>query len=190
MCSFTYTAFAVRGIVWDPVNRFNHTSRVTVVTPTIRVVRRYNEIVYKIAFSLYSSLLSIRFFEMGRSNKFLHRFRLFFKHTILLLIHRQFLQLWNQCIKKNSIYRIIGKLSPQHTVWPLNSDTSSISQSPRATSLRRHSLMSFGISLNRRAFPFSEFKGHRRRLTFPIGGNRRIFRVLRRQFGGKLPIMW
>ena len=26
---------------------------------------RYNEIVYKIAFSLYSSLLSIRYFEMG-----------------------------------------------------------------------------------------------------------------------------
>ena len=31
------------------------------------LVPRYNEIVYKIAFSLYSSLLSIRYFEMGRS---------------------------------------------------------------------------------------------------------------------------
>ena len=31
-------------------------------------VWRYNEIVYKIAFSLYSSLLSIGYFEMGISD--------------------------------------------------------------------------------------------------------------------------
>ena len=49
----------------------------------------YNEI----AFSLYSSLLSFRYFELGRSNKVRHRFRLlFFKRTILLLIHHQNLQ--------------------------------------------------------------------------------------------------
>ena len=32
-------------------------------------VRRYNEIVYKIAFSLYSSFLSIWYFEMSRSTQ-------------------------------------------------------------------------------------------------------------------------
>ena len=34
-----------------------------------------------------------------------------------------------------------------------------------ATSVRHHSLTSFGISLNRKDFPVSEFKGHPRRLT-------------------------
>ena len=40
-------------------------------------VPRYNEIAYKIVFSLYSSLLSIRYFDMGRSNKVRHWFRFF-----------------------------------------------------------------------------------------------------------------
>ena len=71
-------------------------------------------VVYKIAFSLYSSLLSIWYLEMGRSNKVHHRFRLFFfKRTILLLIHHQFLQFLYQCTKKSSIYHIIGN-------FPLN----------------------------------------------------------------------
>ena len=109
-------------------------------------VPRYNEIVYKTAFSLYSSLLSIRFFEIGRSNKVRHRFRHFSNgQFILLLIHHQCLQFWYRCIKKTSIYHIIGnppppQLPPQHTEngqslrftpirkvdlrgWPLNSDT-------------------------------------------------------------------
>ena len=48
----------------------------------------------------------------------------------------------------------------------------SISQSPRATSVRHHSLTSFGKLL--RVFP--EFKGHTctRRSTLRIGGNRRL----------------
>ena len=73
-----------------------------------------SQIYNKIAFSLYSSLLSIRYFELGRSNKVRHRFRLFFfKRTILLLIHHQFLQFWYQsCIKKTSIYHIIGNFPP------------------------------------------------------------------------------
>ena len=50
----------------------------------------------------------------------------------------------------------------------------SISQSPRATSVRHHSLTSFGISLNRRGFPVTEFKGYPRRLTLRIGGHRRL----------------
>ena len=70
---------------------------------------RYNEIVYKIAFSLYSSLFSIWYFEMGRSNKIL---TFFFKRTILFLIHHQFLQFWYQCIKKTSIYHNIGNFPP------------------------------------------------------------------------------
>ena len=46
---------------------------------------------------------------MGKSNKVRHWFWLFiFKRTILLLIHHQFLQFWYQCIKKTSIYHIIG----------------------------------------------------------------------------------
>ena len=46
---------------------------------------------------------------------------LFFKRTILLLIHYHFLQFWYQCtdIKKTSIYQIIGNFPPklplQHT---------------------------------------------------------------------------
>ena len=36
MCPFDYTAFAVSGKVFDPVNRFNHTSWVGIVTPTGR----------------------------------------------------------------------------------------------------------------------------------------------------------
>ena len=42
------------------------------------------------------------------------------------------------------------------------------------TSVQRHSLTSFGILLDRRDFPFSEFKGHPRRSTLGIGGNRRL----------------
>ena len=36
MRPFDYTAFAVSGKVGDPVNRFNHTSWVAIVTPTDR----------------------------------------------------------------------------------------------------------------------------------------------------------
>ena len=145
---------------------------------TLFIVPWYNEIVYKIAFSLFSSLLSIQYFEMGRSNKVRHQLRVsFFRRTILLLIHRQFLQFWYQCIKETSIYHIIGNF-PQnchHNTRKTDKDYDflqsakltcvgdlwtqalrSISQSPRATSIRNHSLTSFGISLYRRDFPFSE----------------------------------
>ena len=68
----------------------------------------------KIAFSLYSSLLSIRYFKLGSLPKVRHRFQLlfFFKRTILLLIHHQFLQFWYQCIKRTSIYHIFGNFPP------------------------------------------------------------------------------
>ena len=137
---------------------------------------------------------------MGRSNKVRHRFRLFFfKRTILLLIHHQFLQFWYQCIKKTSIYHIVGNFTQncRHNtrktdkvydflqsanltcvgdIW--TQALRSISQSPRATSIRNHSMTSFGILLYRRDFPFSEFKGHPRRSTLRIGGNRRRSEVL------------
>ena len=89
-----------------------------------------------------------------------------------------------QCIKKTSIYRIIGNFPPKFRrrtrktddlcTWSLRS----FSQSPRATSVRHHSLTSFGTSLNRRGFPLSKFKGHPRRLTLRIGGNRRLCQFL------------
>ena len=64
--------------------------------------------------SPYSSLLSTRYFEIGRSNKVRHWLRVsFFKRTILLLIHYQVLQFWYQCIKKTSIYHIIDNF-PQN----------------------------------------------------------------------------
>ena len=120
---------------------------------------------------LYSSLLSFRYFERGRSKKVRHRFRLFFKRTILLIIHHQSLQFWYRCIKKTSIYHIIvnppppncrrntrktdevydflqsTKLTCEDGLW--TQTLRSISQSPRATSVRHHSLTSFGVSLNR-----------------------------------------
>ena len=36
ICPSDYTAFAVKWEGWDPVNRFNHTSLVAIVTPTDR----------------------------------------------------------------------------------------------------------------------------------------------------------
>ena len=36
VCPFDYTAFAVSGKFWDPVNRFSNTSWEAVVTPTDR----------------------------------------------------------------------------------------------------------------------------------------------------------
>ena len=59
-----------------------------------------SQIYDQIAFSLYSSLLSVRYFELGRSNKVRHRFRLFFKRTILLLIHHQFLQFCTNVLRR------------------------------------------------------------------------------------------
>ena len=133
---------------------------------------------------------------MGRSNKVRHRLRVsFFRRTILLLIYLQFLQFCYQCIKKTSIYHIIGnfpqnchrntrktdkdydflqsaKLTCVGDLW--TQALRSISQSPRATSIRNHSPTSFGISLYRRDFPFSEFKGHPRRLTLRIVGSRSL----------------
>ena len=112
-----------------------------------------------------------------------------------------------KCFKKTSIYRIIGNPPPPPNFRRNTRKTDkvydflqsakltcvdylctrtprSISQSPCATSVRHHSLTSFGIyPLNRR----SGFKGHPRKLTLRIGGNRRLcpfFRVLRRKFGG------
>ena len=95
------------------------------------MIQPYNGIVYNIAnpVSLYSSL-STRYFDLGSLPKVRNQFRLllFFKRTILLLIHHQFLQFWYQCIKKTSIYRIIGYFPPncrrntrktdKVTVWP------------------------------------------------------------------------
>ena len=106
---------------------------------------------------------------MGRSNKVRHRFRLFFfKRTILLLIHHQFLQFWYQCIKKTFIYHIIGNFPQTATATHGKRTKSTISSNPQswpvwmtfelshyvllanhhgATSVRRHSLTSFGILL-------------------------------------------
>ena len=92
----------------------------------------------------------------------------FFKRTLLLLIKHHFLQFWYQCIKKTSVYGIIGnfsrgcrrntrktdkvynflqsaKLSCVDDLW--TQTLRSISQSPRATSVRYHSLTSFDISM-------------------------------------------
>ena len=45
--------------------------------------------------------------------RFVTNFDLFFKRTILLLIHHQFLQFWYQCISmKTSICHIIGNFPP------------------------------------------------------------------------------
>ena len=80
---------------------------------SLRQLWRSIQIYNKIAFSLYPSLPSIWYFELGRSYKVRQRIRVFlFKRTILLLIHHQFLQFWYQCIKKTSIYHIIGNFPP------------------------------------------------------------------------------
>ena len=52
----------------------------------------------------------------------------------------------------------------------LDEHCQSISLSPRATSVQHHSLASFWYI----AGGFPEFKGHPRRLTLRIGGNRRL----------------
>ena len=148
---------------------------------------------------------------MGRSNQVRRQFRLlFFKRTIILLIHHQFLQFWYQCIKKTSIYHIIGhfskncrhntrktdkvydflqsaKLSFVGDLW--TQALCSISQSPRATSVRHHSLTSFG------SWTWGLFWVQRSptQVNFADGGNSKLcqfFRVFRWQFWGKLPIMW
>ena len=131
---------------------------------------------------------------MGISNKVRHRFRLsFFKRTIYLLIHHQFLPFWYQCSKKSSISHTIGvfhhnccrntrKTDKVYDFLPIRQSCLDdlwtqalrpISQSLLAASIWNHSLTSFGILLHRRDFPFSEFKGHPRRSTLRIGGKKR-----------------
>ena len=148
----------------------------------------------------------MRYFEMGSLPKVRHRFRLlFFKRTTLLLIYHQFLQFWYQCIKNISIYRFIDNFPPNCCRNTRKTDKvydflkfakcvddlwiqtlRLISQSPRATSVRHHSLTSFGISLKMRGFQLSGFKGHPRRLTLRIEGNRRLcpFSVCSAAIGG------
>ena len=74
--------------------------------------------------------------------------------------------------KTDEVYDLLqsAKLTCVDDLW--TQTLHSISQSPRATSVRHHSLTSFGTCILLRGFP--EFKGHPRRLTLRIGGNRRL----------------
>ena len=108
--------------------------------------------------------------EQGSSNR--HRFRLFFQtDSFITNIHHQFLKFLYQCIKKTSIYHIISNFPKncrrntqktdkvynflQHAKLTCVGDlwTQALRKYVRlanhhgATSVRRHSLTSFGISL-------------------------------------------
>ena len=72
MCPFDYTAFAVSGEGWDPVNRINRTSSVVIVTPTDRPKSLRNRRVIEIFGGVF--VLSSCFLDFSLGERvFFHR---------------------------------------------------------------------------------------------------------------------
>ena len=71
MCPFDYTAFAFSGKGWYPVNRFNHTSWVAIVTPADRPKSVCNHCVIEVFGGVF--VLSRCFLDFCRFGGFCHR---------------------------------------------------------------------------------------------------------------------